>query len=92
MVKKLKPFELTKTEVVNLINMGIGVRSTSTQNQVNGDVDAEELDDDAELARDIQFFRIAVEEVDERFAEEDEARIKEAILIMREYIKVKNES
>lgn len=86
LVRKLKPFELTKTEVMNLVNMGLGVR-VAAQTE-----DDEEPDEETVMGRDIQFFRVAVEESDERFADDEgEERIREIIGIMRECMEGKEE-
>lgn len=84
LVKKLKPFDLMKVEVLNLINVGIGVRATQPQGDANNE-DEDEPDQEAEISRDIQFFKVIVEEADERFpGEEGEERIREVISIMRD--------
>ena len=94
LVKKLKPYELSKAEVLNLINMGIGVRVPSQQNQeeIDGEAEDEEEqpDEEAEMSRDVQFFKVAVEEAEERFPGEDgEERIKEMVSILKHTIKSK---
>lgn len=96
-MKKLKPYELTKAEVLNLINMGIGVRVQSQQNQEEDDGDEEDgqeqPDEETEMSRYVQFFKVAVEEAEERFPGEDgEERIKEMINIMKDTIKSKDEA
>lgn len=86
LVRRLKPYEVTKTEVMNLVNMGLGTRVTNQQD------DEEEPDEETIMARDIQFFRVVVEESDERFADDEgEERIKEIIGIMKECMGVKEE-
>lgn len=90
----MKPYELTKAEVLNLINMGIGVRVPSQQNQeeVDGEAEDEEEqpDEEAEMSRDVQFFKVAVEEAEERFPGEDgEERIKEMVSILKHTIRSK---
>lgn len=85
-MRRLKPYEVTKTEVMNLVNMGLGTRVTNQQD------DEEEPDEETIMARDIQFFRVVVEESDERFADDEgEERIKEIIGIMKECMGVKEE-
>ena len=89
LIKKLKPYELTKTEVMNLINMGVGLRTPAQQGQVNGETNGEsgEPDEDVEMARDVQFFKVAVEEAEERFSDDvGEERIREVVAIMKECI------
>ncbi|KAK5106824.1 hypothetical protein LTS08_000947 [Lithohypha guttulata] len=84
LVKKLKAYGLTKTEALNLINIGVGMRP-SGQDQVNGD-DEQEVgpDDEAEMARDVQFFKVVVEEADERFPGDDgDERIRDVIITMK---------
>lgn len=89
MVKRLKPYELTKTEVLNLINLGVGARTTTPGTQQDGE-EAEEVDEEALTSRDVAFFKVAVEEAEERFAgDEGEARILEAVGIMREVLQEK---
>ena len=69
---------------MNLVNMGLGTRVTNQQD------DEEEPDEETVMARDIQFFRVVVEESDERFADDEgEERIKEIIGIMKECMGVK---
>lgn len=93
LIRRLKPYELTKTEVMNLVNMGLGVRGA---NQQEGD-DGEEEPDEEELAetamaRDIQFFRVVVEESDERFeGDEGEERIREVIGVVKDCMGAKEE-
>lgn len=83
---RLKSYELTKTEVMNLVNMGLGVR-VGTQQE-----DEEEPDEETVMARDIQFFRVVVEESEERFPEDEgEERIREIIGIMKECMGEKEE-
>lgn len=93
LIKQFKPYELTKTEVMNLINMGIGVRVSQQQNeeQVKGDAEGEEEpdqpDEEAEISRDVQFFKVVVEEADERFPGDDgEETIRKIVSIMKETI------
>jgi len=77
---------------MNLVNMGIGVRSSSqqSQDQVNGDAEEEqeEPDEEAEMSRDVQFFKVAVEEAEERFpGDQGEERIREVVGIMKRTIR-----
>lgn len=84
LVKKLKAYGLTKTEALNLINIGVGMRPAG-QDQVNGD-DEQEVgpDDEAEMARDVQFFKVVVEEADERFPGDDgDERVRDIISTMK---------
>lgn len=80
---------------MNLVNMGIGVHASSTQNQeeVNGDAEEEEQpDEEAEMSRDVQFFKVAVEEAEDRFPGDDgEERIQEIVRIMKETIRSKDD-
>lgn len=89
LIRRLNPYDLTKTEVMNLINLGVGAPSNmQPANDVNAEADAEETEEDSALARDELRFRVAVEEVDERFpGETGEERIREVIELMRETIK-----
>lgn len=84
LVKRLRPFELTKTEVLNLINLGIGMRAPQQSNEVKSEDGEDENDGDTEMARDVQFFKVTIEETDERFpGDEGEERIREAVTIIR---------
>ena len=87
---------------MNLINIGVGVRppsQTENQEQVNGEVKVEageeEADEDealqAAMARDVQFFRVVVEESDERFeGDEGENRIREVVQILKDCMRPKS--
>lgn len=75
--------------------MGIGVRVPSQQNQEEVDGDAEDEqeqpDEEAEMSRDVQFFKVVVQEAEERFPGEDgEERIKEVVSILKHTIKSKH--
>lgn len=88
LVKKLKPFDLTKTEVLNMINLGVGIRGSQQQAEIKSEDGEDGADDEAEMARDIQFFKVAVEEADDRFpGDEGEERMREAVMIMKETVK-----
>lgn len=81
---------------MNLVNMGIGVRSSSQkiQEQINGDAEEEQeqLGEEAEVSRDVQFFKVAVEEAEERFpGDTGEERIREVVTIMKETIKSRDD-
>lgn len=87
-VRKLKPHGLTKTEVMNLINIGVGVRPLAQQEQVNGEADGEqEADPERGMDRYVQDFHVVVEEVEARFpGEEGEEQIRQIITTLKECI------
>lgn len=69
--------------------MGVGARTATAGTQQNGE-EAEEVDEEALTSRDVAFFKVAVEEAEERFAgDEGEARILEVIGIMSEVLQEK---
>lgn len=87
LVKRLKPFDLTKTEVLNVVNVGIGMRAPQQSAEVKSEDGEDGVDEDTEMARDVQFFKVTVEEVEERFpGDEGEERIREAVAIIREMV------
>lgn len=99
LISRLKQYGLTKTEVLNLINMGIGKRASADDQASPGengqDVDmkmedeeaqTQEDKDEAAMARDELFFRCAVEETDERFP--DSSRIRDIIKVFQDSIRV----
>lgn len=94
LIRKLKPYDLTKTEVLNLVNVGIGMRATQLQAETENEVKDEEdedaaPDEEAEVARDVQFFKVCVEEADERFpGEEGEEQMREVVMIMKSVIRL----
>lgn len=102
LISKLKQYGLTKSEVLNLINMGIGKRASTndrTETEQDGEDAPMKMEDDdqmqqetqedmieAAIARDELFFRCAVEESDERFPED--GQIREIIKVFQETIPV----
>lgn len=87
LVRRLKPFDLTKTEVLNLINLGVGLRAPQPSAEEKSDDGEDGNEEDTEMARDVQFFKVTVEESDERFpGDEGEERIQEAVTIIRKTI------
>lgn len=88
LVKKLRPFDLTKTEVLNMINVGIGMRASQQSTEVKSEDGEEGAEEEAEMARDVQFFKVTVEEAEERFpGDEGEERVREAVMIMKESVR-----
>lgn len=86
LVRRLKGFELTKTEVLNLVDVGVGRRKTSEGQTVESG-EEEELSEEERVARDVLVFKCVVEEVDLRFAGDSGGeRIKEIIEIFRDTI------
>jgi len=96
LIKKLRPYGLTKTEVMNLINLGVGAQTDEQADQADGDMKTEEeaeSEGDLALVRDELRFRVVVEESEERFADElGEEKIREVIDILRHTIKSKDAS
>lgn len=96
-VPKLKAFGLTKTEVFNLINLGVGLPTAqSTQKSVEAgdgmDVDGEGAGEDAAEEPDYrQMLSLIVEELEDRFpGDEGEAKIQKIFDTMRnEYQRAK---
>lgn len=87
LVKKLKPYDLTKTEVLNMINLGIGMRAPQQSAEVKSEDGEDENEEDTEMARDVQFFKVTVEETEERFpGDEGEERIREVVMTIREMV------
>lgn len=67
-----------------MINVGVGIRGSQGQAEVKSEDGEEGADEEAEMARDIQFFKVAVEEAEDRFpGDEGEERIREAVMIMK---------
>lgn len=71
-----------------MINVGVGIRGSQQQAEVKSEDGEDGPDEEAEMARDIQFFKVAVEEADDRFpGDEGEERIREAVMIMKETVR-----
>lgn len=71
-----------------MINVGVGIRGSQGQAEVKSEDGEEGADEEAEMARDIQFFKVAVEEAEDRFpGDEGEERIREAVMIMKEIVR-----
>ncbi|KIW12539.1 hypothetical protein PV08_09816 [Exophiala spinifera] len=96
-VPKLKAFGLTKTEIFNLINLGVGLSTAqSTQKSVENsdgmDVDGDGAGEDAPEEPDYrQMLSLIVEELDDRFSgDEGESKIQKIFDTMRsEYERAK---
>lgn len=82
-VSKLKPYGLTKTEVMNLINIGVGTREVAQpaeDAEADGDV---EVDGERDIERYVQDFMVVVEEVDVRFpGETGQEQIREIVTVL----------
>lgn len=71
-----------------MINVGVGIRGSQGQAEVKSEDGEDGADEEAEMARDIQFFKVAVEEAEDRFpGDEGEERIREAVMIMKEIVR-----
>ena len=88
-VPKLRNFGLTKAEVFNLINLGVGLPRTQSASKPDGaddemEVDEEEAAEDAGEPDDRQLLSLIIEELEERFSgEEGEAKIEKILDTMR---------
>ena len=88
-VPKLRNFGLTKAEVFNLINLGVGLprnQSASKSDAPDGemDVDEEQAAEDVGEPDDRQLLSLIIEELEERFSgEEGEAKIEKILATMR---------
>lgn len=70
-----------------MINVGVGVRGSQRQAEVKSEDGEDGADEEAEMARDVQFFKVAVEEAEDRFpGDEGEERMREAVMIMKETV------
>ena len=81
LVRRLKPYNLTKTEVLNLINLNLGAKVSDEE------IKQEDGEEEEVTSRDLALFRVTVEDCEERFpGEEGEERIGEVVGILKEEV------